>query len=94
MAEATRYSNVIKSTADGDSITGPVSVLGIKAVAGANAVNFTIKDANSNVLYQVNVAANASAQLDSFDDGWQLRSGQTYIVGMSATGGSLFIYVA
>jgi hypothetical protein len=92
MADQTRQANVIRFTADGQTFTGPLKIIGIKFNNGANAQTVTIKDAATNALYAVQAGANVQQPLDCFGGaGWQLRSEQ-YTVAFSSTGGTLYLY--
>jgi hypothetical protein len=94
MAEATRYAKVIVSSTNGDTVTGPLEILGFKFVNGANSTTCTFKDAAGNVLWSSGVvAANGNTPLDAFAEKWAVRA-QAYTVALSATGGSLYIYLA
>lgn len=94
MAEATRYANVIVSTTSGDTVTGPVSIIGVMIDQGTGSNTITIKDAGSNVIYQKRVAATTTTQMDTLggDKGWELRN-QAYTVNQSGSGATVFLYL-
>lgn len=90
MAEAPRYSNVIVSSTDGDTITGPLSVTAIKTIGGGSGITFNLKNVATNVIYSAKAGANAEI-FNQFDP-WQLRS-EVYTVNISAGSGTIYIYI-
>lgn len=93
MAEATRYGNIIVSTTDGDSVTGPLRVIGLKVVNGANAQTVSLKDASGNIIWSEVIGANVSGAMNQLPHGLQLRS-QVYSVAHGSTGATVYIYLA
>jgi len=89
MAEATRYSNVIVPT-DGQTITGPLNIIGIKVVGGAAGATVNLRDANNVVLHKTKVGNDAS-EFDSLD-GWQIRA-QAYNIQVAAGAADIYIYL-
>ncbi len=90
MAEAPRYSNVIKTTTDADAITGALRVIGIKLVGGSSGATWNLKNAGGTIIYSITVGNN-SESYNQFDDGWQLRS-EVYAGNFSAGSGTAYIY--
>lgn len=93
MADQTRQQNVIRFTADGQTFTGPLRVIGLKMINSTNAQTITLKDAAGNAVWATIVAASVQSPMDVPEGGWQLRAEQ-YTVAFSSTGGTLYLYCA
>lgn len=90
MAITRAGNNVILSTADADSIAGPLRVKSVKVVGGASGMTVKLKDAGTSgvVLYSSTVAADTEK--------WEevsFRSPGAIYVNISAGGGTVYIYL-
>lgn len=91
MAEASRKRNVIVTSADGDTITDPQTISGIKVIGGASGITWNLKDPGGNIVYQA-VVGNSSSSFDKFEECWHAGAG-VFTGNIAAGSGTVYIYV-
>jgi hypothetical protein len=87
-----RKETVILSTADADTINGPLTICGVKVVGGAGGMTVNLKSDKSSsgtVLYTSTVGNDVSLYEDV-----SFRAKDGLYVNISAGGGTVYIYLA
>lgn len=83
----TRAGNVIRMTADNDTVAGPIHICGIRYIAGTGSPSVTLKagDTSGNNLYFNNNAASIFEEVE-------IREQGTVHLDLAGTGTEIYLY--